>query len=124
MSSTANPRLSVKKRKASKGTAVAAKPVPAATEIEKPSTRPLKAYAFDPSAGKLLGNEMTLKVPYQNLDPGPVVRDRRGDAIAVVDYDGANETYYRPVDLDDPRILIRGGLDPDETNPRFHQQMV
>jgi hypothetical protein len=52
------------------------------------------------------------------------VRERIGDAIAVVDYDGANGTYYAPVDLDDPRILLRGGLDPDETNPRFHQQMV
>jgi hypothetical protein len=97
---------------------------PSATEIEKPIVRPLKAYAFDPSAGTLLGNEMTLKVRYQHLDPGPAVRERTGNAIAVVDYDGANETYYRPVDLDDPRILIRGGLDPTEADPRFHQQMV
>src|SRR5216683_7139637 len=94
------------------------------SDIPTPTLRPLKAYAFDPSAGKLLGNEMTLKVRYQHLEPGPVVRDRGGDAIAVVDYDGANGTYYRPVDLNDPRILIRGGLDPDEANPRFHQQMI
>src|SRR5712691_1276498 len=94
------------------------------TEIEKPVTRPLKAYAIDPSAGSLLGNQMTLNIRYQQLEPGPVVRERWGDAIAVVDYDGANQTYYRPVDLDDPRILIRGGLDPSEANPRFHQQMV
>jgi hypothetical protein len=68
---------------------------------------------------------MTMKVRYQNLDPGPVVRNRRqNDAIAVVDYDGANCKYYRPVDLDDPRILICGGIDPAEGDPRFHQQMV
>jgi len=93
-------------------------------DVDNPVTRPLKAYAFDPSAGKLLGNEMSMEIRYQELDPGPVVLDRQGDAIAVVDYDGANKTYYAPVDLNDPHILIRGGLDPSEADPRFHQQMV
>src|SRR5882762_1838006 len=87
-------------------------------DTDDPVTRPLKAYAFDPSAGKLLGNEMTMQVRYQNLLPGPVVRDFARDAIAVIDYDGANQTYYTPVDLDDKSILIRGGLDPDEADPR------
>src|SRR5437764_5939016 len=93
-------------------------------DIDDPVTRPLKAYAFDPSAGKLLGNEMSMPVRYQKLEPGPVVRDYARDAIAVIDYDGANKRYYTPVNLDDPKILIRGGLDPDESDPRFHQQMV
>src|SRR3954447_24359693 len=92
--------------------------------IDDPITRPLKAYAFDPSAGKLLGNEMSMNVRYQDVHPGPAVRARSGDAIAIVDYDGANGTYYTPVDLNDPRILIRGGLDPSESDPKFHQQMV
>jgi hypothetical protein len=95
-----------------------------AADIERPVVRPLEAYAFDPSAGKLLGNEMTMNVRYQDLDPGPVVRDLVPDAIAIVDYDGANKTYYTPVDLDHPYVLIRGGLDPLESDPRFHQQMV
>src|ERR1700741_3064478 len=94
------------------------------TGVERPVVRPLEAYAFDPSAGKLLGNEMTMNVRYQDLDPGPVVRDLLPDAIAIVDYDGANRTYYKPIDLDHPYILIRGGLDPIESDPRFHQQMV
>jgi len=98
-------------------------------DIDAPETRPLKAYAFDPSAGKLLGNEMTMNIRYEALEPGPVVKisdqiERQGDAVAVIDYDGANKTYYQPVDLEDPRILIRGGLDPTESDPRFHQQMV
>jgi hypothetical protein len=93
-------------------------------DTDDPVIRPLKAYAFDPSAGKLLGNEMSMAVRYQHLLPGPVVRDFIGDAIAVIDYDGANRRYYAPVDLDDQRVLIRGGLDPDEADPRFHQQMV
>jgi hypothetical protein len=95
--------------------------------IDPPAIRPLKVYAFDPSAGKLLGNEMTMKIRYEKLEPGPVVVEhgtQHGDSIAVVDYDGANKVFYPPVDLDDPNILIRGGLDPDESDPRFHQQMV
>src|SRR5947207_15960085 len=75
-------------------------------EIDVPAARPLKAYAFDPSQGRLLGNEMSLVVRYQELDPGPIVRDARAhDAIAIVDYDGASGTWYIPVDLDDPRVL-------------------
>ena len=116
-------KKAVAKPLAKEGAATTAAPR-ASTEIEKPVVRPLKAYAFDPSAGRLLGNEMTMKVKYQSLDPGPVVRDFVADAIAVVDYDGKNKTYYRPVNLDDPRILIRGGLDPAQGDPRFHQQMV
>jgi hypothetical protein len=93
--------------------------------VAKPRTRPLKAFAFDPSQGRLLGNQMSMAVRYEELDPGPVVRDRMApNAIAVIDYDTTNDVYYHPVDLDDPRVLIRGGLDPNESDPRFHQQMV
>ena len=89
------------------------------TAVTRPSTRPLKVYAFDPSAGYLMGNFMTISLSYEKLKPGPV-----GRKLAVVDYDGANGTYYEPVDLDDPSILINGGIDPTESDPRFHQQMV
>ena len=88
-------------------------------EIPTPETRPLKCYAFDPSHGKFFGNEMTLEVKYEKLLPGPI-----GERIAVIDYDGENKRFYRPVDLDDPSILIRSGLAPTESDPRFHQQMV
>src|SRR5262245_24376638 len=94
-------------------------------ELGAPATRPLKAYAFDPSQGTLLGNQMELAVRYEDLDPGPVVRDSFAwNGVAVVDYDASNGAYYQPVDLDDPQVLIRGGLDPIEADPRFHQQMV
>ena len=89
------------------------------TQIAKPTVRPLKVYAFDPSAGHLVGNHMTSLVPYERLHPGPV-----GERFAVVDYDGSRKVYYAPIDLDNPYITIRGGLDPTETDPRFHQQMV
>ena len=89
------------------------------TAVTKPSKRPLKVYAFDPSAGYLMGNFMSISLNYEKLAPGPV-----GKKLAVVDFDGANGTYYQPVNLDDPRILINGGIDPTESDPQFHQQMV
>ncbi len=89
-------------------------------DLEQPSVRRLRVYALDPSAGNYIGNVMTIKIKWEkDLRPGPIGRD-----IAVVDYDGANKCYYPPVDLDDRRILAREGLDPSESDPRFHQQMV
>ncbi len=82
--------------------------------------RPLKIYAFDPTRGRSLGNHMTVHVPYEpDLQPGPV-----GKYVAVIDYDGIQKRYYKPVNLNDPEILLSGGLSPNEANPQFHQQMV
>lgn len=88
-------------------------------DISTPRTRPLRCYAFDPSQRKFFGNEMTLEVNYEKLVPGPI-----GERIAVIDYDGANKRFYPPVNLDDPYILMSSGLNPTESDPRFHQQMV
>ena len=86
---------------------------------EEPAFRPLKVFAFDPSKGRNLNNYMSFQVPYERLEPGPI-----GEYVAVIDFDASNGTYYRSVDLDGPEVLIRGGLDPSESDPRFHQQMV
>ena len=97
-------------------------PVPdifSSAEIPFPTERPLAVFAFDPSAGRYVGNHMTTSLRYEILKPGPI-----GDRFAVVDYDGGNKTFYKPVDLDDPKLLIKGGLPPTESDPRFHQQMV
>jgi hypothetical protein len=67
------------------------------SEIPTPSERPLTVYAFDPSAGRLVGNYMTASVRYEELKPGPI-----GERFAVIDFDGANKTYYKPIDLNDP----------------------
>jgi len=88
-------------------------------DLKDPVSRPLKVYAFDPTRGRALGNYMTVNVRYEPLKPGPV-----GKYLAIVDYDASNKCYYRPVDLDDPAVLIRNGLDPAESDPQFHQQMV
>lgn len=95
-------------------------PTPCGIPPPPPRFRPLKVYAFGPSRGADRGNMQTLNVPYEKLlAPGPV-----GARVRVVDYDATNECFYDPVDLDDPLIAINGGLDPSESDPKFHQQMV
>ena len=87
--------------------------------FDRPKRRPLKIYASDPMAGKSLGNRARVDIKNEPLQPGPV-----GERLAVVDYNAATGRYYPPIDLDDPNILMQGGLDPTESDPRFHQQMV
>jgi hypothetical protein len=91
-----------------------------------PAERPLKAYAFDPSQGKNFGNFMTISVKNEAAadEPTRLLAGPIGKYLAVVDYDATNNVYYKPVDLDDPGVMMRGGLDPSESDPRFHQQMV
>jgi len=76
-------------------------------------------FAFDPSRGNRLGNVMTIRLPYEPLQRGPI-----GDRVAVIDYDGSRNTFYPAVDLDHPLTLMEGGLEPRDSDPRFHQQMV
>jgi hypothetical protein len=44
---------------------------------------------------------MTAQVRYEKLEPGPI-----GERFAVIDYDGTANTYYMPVNLDDPKLSI------------------
>ena len=97
---------------------------PHALPIEPPAGRRLKVYAFDPSVSTELDtsliNQATLTIPWEDdLKPGPV-----GEYIEVVDVDPASGCVYLPVDLNNPYLLARDGLDPSEGNPHFHQQMT
>jgi hypothetical protein len=96
--------------------------VPRTSDYKQPAAtrRPLKVFAFDPMLGRRPGGRITLDIPNESdLKPGPM-----GARIQVVDYDGANDCFYTPVNLNDTSILMQGGLDPTEADPRFHQQMV
>jgi hypothetical protein len=89
-----------------------------------PTYRRLRVYTLDPSlATKLdtaLINQTVLKVPWEiGLLPGPT-----GDYLEVMDVDPASDSFYAPVDLNDPFLLAEDGLAPSEGNPKFHQQMV
>jgi hypothetical protein len=92
--------------------------------ISEPVSRSLRIFAFDPSLSAQYDTagigEITIDVPWErNLLKGPV-----GEYVEVIDVDPASGAFYRPVDLNDPRVLARDGLPPSEPNPQFHQQMV
>lgn len=91
--------------------------------MPRPLVRKLRVFAFDP----LLGynpdfqhlNETTLDVVWEKLQPGPI-----GEYLEVLDVDPSTGCCYAPVDLDHPSALSQAGLQPSESNPRFHQQMT
>jgi hypothetical protein len=97
-----------------------ARGAPNTPAVRVPERRVLRAFAFDPMSTRLSGRYLTVDIPFEaNLRPGPV-----GALVHVVDFDGARDTWYQPVDLDDPSILAQGGLRPSEGDPRTHQQVV
>jgi hypothetical protein len=92
-------------------------------EHAPPVIRPLRVYAYDPSFSTDLVhfdiNVATISIPWEgNLEPGPV-----GECVEVIDVDPASGSCYAPVNLNDPHLLAKHGLDPSESNPQFHQQM-
>jgi hypothetical protein len=87
--------------------------------IQPPARRPLKIFAFDPSLRRTPGNLAVVDIVNESLGPGP-----EGRLVRVVDFDATKDVYYPPVRLDHPDILIQQGLDPSDSDPRFHQQMV
>jgi hypothetical protein len=84
-----------------------------------PSRRRLKIFAFDPMLGRSSKNRITVDVPFEELLPGPV-----SDRLQIIDYDTANDRYYPPLDLNDVNVALADGVEPSESDPRFHQQMV
>jgi hypothetical protein len=49
-----------------------------------------------------------------------------GRRVEVVDVDASGDVpvWLKPVDLDDAKIAMQHGLEPSESDPQFHQQMV
>ncbi len=90
--------------------------------VRNPPYRRVRVYAVDPSFSTRLDtaglNEVTLKIRWEALKEGPA-----GEYLAVEDVDAADKRY-KPVNLDDPRLLAQDGWEPSEGNPQFHQQMV
>ncbi len=85
----------------------------------RPPVRPLKIYAFDPMIGLDRRTRISVETRNEPLQRGPL-----GARIAIVDYDSSLDCFYVPVNLDDPTILMQGGIEHSESDPRFHQQMV
>jgi hypothetical protein len=82
-----------------------------------PIHRPLKIFTIDPETSKIDGGIATIDVPWEPLQPGP-----KGLLFEVDPSDGP--VVNAAVDLDDPRVLLQGGLSPSVFDVRFHQQMV
>lgn len=91
--------------------------------MDKPIYRYLRGYCLDPGFSTRLDtagiNEVTYRVPFEKLEPGPV-----GEYIEVMDFDPASNCWYEPVDLSDEAIASQNGLAPSEGSPQFHQQFV
>jgi hypothetical protein len=85
----------------------------------QPVRRPLRIFASDPMQARTPGNRITIEIPNETVTEGPV-----GSRIEVIDYDGAHDCFYPPVNLNNTDILMLNGLEPTESDPRFHQQMV
>ena len=90
---------------------------------KEPPYRKLRGYAFDPSVSLQIDtvgiNTLTYKVSWEKLEPGPI-----GEYVEVIDFDPTIKKYYKAVDLNDIYILAQDGLNPSESDPQFHQQMV
>jgi hypothetical protein len=69
--------------------------------------------------GRDVRTRISIDTRNEPLLPGPA-----GARIVVIDYDATHDCFYKPVDLDDPAVLMEGGIDHSESDPRFHQQMV
>jgi hypothetical protein len=95
----------------------------AAEDYPHPNVRRLRIFSFDPALAArydLAGvSGITIEIPWEkDLKPGPV-----GEYIEVIDIDPASNAAYAPVDLNAPALLATDGLQPSESDPRFHQQM-
>ena len=67
--------------------------------VPLPPTRSLQVYAVDPSAGKYSRNRVTVRVPWERLDPGPT-----GSKIAVIDCSNGERPEDKIV-LINPKIM-------------------
>ena len=69
---------------------------------------------------RLSGRFLELDVPFEyDLRPGPI-----GELVQVIDYDAVRDTWYSPIDLNDPAALVSSGVRPSVDDPRSHQQVV
>jgi hypothetical protein len=84
-----------------------------------PVSRPLRIFALDPAASRLLGNVAEVRVPYEPLLPGPV-----GRLFAVDGTDATEGRLHVPVDLESPALMLAAGLEPTQSRPQFHMQMA
>lgn len=97
----------------------------------EPDFRRLRIFAIDPLVARDGDHQVTVQVRFEELELRPEEKDRdpvsfRGRRVEVVDVDasGAAPIWLKPVELDAAHIAMQHGLEPSESDPQFHQQMV
>jgi len=97
----------------------------------RPEYRRLRIFAIDPMVSRGGDHQATVSMRYEELER-KAVDDRhdpvsiKGRRLEIVDVDTSSGTpvWLQCVDLDDARIAMQHGLEPSESDPQFHQQMV
>jgi len=84
--------------------------------------RRIRVYAVDPSFSSRLDTAPSTRS--RSTFAGDAGEGPTGEYLSVEDVDDAGKRLYKPVDLDDSRLLAQDGWAPSEGNPQFHQQMV
>lgn len=99
----------------------------------RPEFRQLRIYAIDPMVARAGDYQATVQIRFEDLvlrggdeQNGKDAVSFLGRRLEVVDVDASGETpvWLKPVDLDNAMIAMQHGLEPSESDPQFHQQMV
>jgi hypothetical protein len=105
----------------------------------RPEYRQLRIYAIDPMVSRAGDHQATVQIRFEDLElrggkpsdpsvPGsgkdPVSFAGRRVEVVDVAAAGPDPVWLKPVDLDDANIAMQHGLEPSESDPQFHQQMV
>jgi hypothetical protein len=98
--------------------------MPQKINLKIPPFRKLRGYAFDPSLSLNIDTAFINNIIYKVIWEDPLMPGPSGEYLEIIDYDPTIEKFYTPVDLNEKYILAQDGLDPSESNPQFHQQMV
>lgn len=90
----------------------------------RPDFRHLRIYAIDPMVARAGEHQVTVQVHFERLEARSA--SFRGRRLEVVDVDasGSRAVWLKAVDLEDAHIAMQHGLEPSESDPQFHQQMV
>ena len=99
----------------------------------EPEYRNLRIYAIDPMVSRAAEHQTTVQIRFEDLvqrgeDPANKIDPVSflGRRVEVVDVDASQQQpiWFLPVNLNDAKIAMQHGLEPSESDPQFHQQMV
>lgn len=93
-------------------------------EQTRPEYRHLRIFAIDPMVARGGEHRATVQLRFEELERRDASFFGRRIEVADVDTSGQEAVWLEPVDLDSAHIAMQHGLEPSESDPQFHQQMV